>query len=67
VGTQALAAGNSSSNHDSNAPVQPSASAMVSGRIKKPPRRLYIAWRSINGRLLLTTYLFKCSRSGPRV
>jgi hypothetical protein len=27
---------------------------MVSGRIKKPPRRLYIAWRSISGRLLLT-------------
>src|ERR1700674_3039217 len=53
VGTQALAAGNSSSNHDRNAPAQPSASAMVSGRIKKPPRRLYIAWRSINGRLFL--------------
>src|ERR1035441_4532268 len=54
VGTQALAAGNSSSNHDRNAPAQPSVSAMVSGRIKKPPRRLYTAWRNINGRLLLT-------------
>src|SRR5271157_2153707 len=54
VGTQALAAGNSSSNHDRNAPAQPSVSAIVSGRIKKPPRRLYIAWRSIKGRLLLT-------------
>src|ERR1022692_2396242 len=40
VGTQALA--------------EPSASAIVNGRIKKPPRRLYIAWRNINGRLLLT-------------
>jgi hypothetical protein len=54
VGTQALAAGNSSSNHERNAPAPPSVSAMVSGRIKKPPRKLYIAWRSINGRLLLT-------------
>src|ERR1017187_9558740 len=54
VGTQALAAGNSSSDNDRNAPAQPSASAIVSGRIKKPPRRLYIAWRNINGRLLLT-------------
>src|SRR5271165_1011379 len=54
VGTQALVTGNSSSNHDSKAPAQPSDSAMVSGRIKKPPRRLYIAWRSNKGRLLLT-------------
>src|ERR1035441_2175093 len=54
VGTQALAAGNSSSNHDRNAPAQPNATAMVSGGIKTPPRRLYIAWRSINGRLLFT-------------
>src|ERR1039458_6917089 len=54
VGTQALAAGNSSSNHERNAPAQLSASAIVSGRIKKPPRRLYVARRSINGRLLLT-------------
>src|ERR1039458_2606432 len=54
VGTQALAAGNSSSNHDRNAPAQPSASAIVSGRTKKPPRRLYVAWRSINGRLFFT-------------
>src|SRR5580700_1502954 len=53
AGTQALAAGNSSSNHDENAPAQPSTTAMVSGRIKKPPRRLYIARRSTNGRLLL--------------
>src|ERR1019366_2662220 len=53
-GTQALTAGYSSSNHDSNAPAQPSDSAMVSGRTKKPPRRLYIAWRSSKGRLLLT-------------
>src|ERR1017187_6157660 len=67
VGTQALATGNSSSNHDRNAPAQPSASAIVRGRIKKPPRRLYIAWRSINGRLLLTALsLFKCSGSDPR-
>src|ERR1035441_623336 len=59
-GTQALTAGYSSSNHDSNAPAQPSDSAMVSGRIKKPPRRLYIAWRSNKGRLLLTVLsLFK--------
>jgi hypothetical protein len=54
VGTQALAIGNSSSSHDINAPAPPSARAIMSGRIKKPPRRLYIAWRSINGRLLLT-------------
>src|ERR1035441_5390859 len=54
VGTQALAAGNSSSNHDRNAPAQPSASAIVRGRIKKPPRRLYTVRRKINGRLLLT-------------
>src|SRR5664279_2131982 len=54
VGTQALVAGNSSSDHDRNAPAQPRDSAMVSGRIKKPPRRLYIAWRIINGRLLVT-------------
>src|ERR1035438_6128510 len=54
VGTQALAAGNSASNHDRNAPALPNASAMVSGRIKKPPRRLYMPWRSINGRLLFT-------------
>src|ERR1017187_9666626 len=68
VGTQALAAGNSSSDNDRNAPAQPSASAIVSGRIKKPPRRLYIAWRNINGRLLLTALsLFKCSGSDPRV
>src|ERR1039457_5307683 len=53
VGTHALADGNSSSNHDRHAPAQPSVSAIVSGRIKKPPRRLYIAWRIINGRLLL--------------
>src|ERR1035441_3154345 len=53
-GTQALKAGYSSSNHDSSAPAQPSDRAMVSGRIKKPPRRLYMAWRSISGRLLLT-------------
>src|ERR1035438_5742173 len=53
AGTHALAAGNSSSNHERHAPAQPSVSAMVSGRIKKPPRRLYIAWRNINGRLLV--------------
>jgi hypothetical protein len=53
-GTQALAAGNSSSNHEKSAPEQPSVSAMMSGRIKKPPRRLYIARRSINGRFLRT-------------
>src|ERR1039457_7426177 len=53
-GTQALTAGYSSSNHDSNAPAQPSDSAMVSGRTKKPPRRLYIAWRSNKGRLSLS-------------
>src|SRR5208283_1310 len=40
VGTHALAAGYRCSSHDKNAPVHPSASAMVSGRIKKPPRRL---------------------------
>ena len=54
VGTQALTAGNVSSSHDRNAPAPPSASAMVSGRIRKPPRRLYIAWRNNNGRLLFT-------------
>src|ERR1017187_2750034 len=54
VGTQALAAGNSSSNHDRHAPAPPSVSAMISGRIRKPPRRLYVAWRNINGRLLVT-------------
>jgi len=54
VGTQALAAGNSSSKQDRTAPAQPSASAIVRGRIKKPPRRLYTVWRKINGRLLLT-------------
>src|SRR5271166_4477677 len=54
VGTQALAAGTSSSNQDRNAPAQPNVKAMASGRIKKPPRRLYIAWRIINGRLLVT-------------
>src|ERR1039458_9318810 len=54
VGTQALTAGYSSSNHDRKAPAQPSDSAMVSGRTKKPPRRLYMAWRSNKGRLLLT-------------
>src|ERR1035438_2788295 len=53
-GTQALAAGNSSSTHDRNAPAQPSDSAMVSGRIKKPPRKLNIAWRNNKGRRLLT-------------
>src|SRR5664279_467625 len=53
-GTQELTAGNSSSNHDRNPPAQPKASAMVSGRIKKPPRRLYMAWRIVSGRLLLT-------------
>src|ERR1035437_5087059 len=54
VGTHALAAGNSSSKQDRTAPAQPSASAIVRGRIKKPPRRSYTAWRKINGRLLLT-------------
>src|ERR1035441_7241640 len=54
VGTQALAAGNSSSSHDRHAPAPPSVSAMISGRIRKPPRRLYVAWRNINGRLLVT-------------
>src|ERR1039458_4007810 len=54
VGTHALAAGNSSSKQDRTAPAQPSASAIVRGRIKKPPRRLYTAWRNINGRILLT-------------
>src|SRR5579864_4084382 len=53
VGTQALAAGYSSSSHDRNAPAQPSVTAIMSGRIKKPPRRLYMAWRRIRGRLLL--------------
>src|ERR1019366_9563686 len=53
VGTHVLVTGNSSSSHDRNAPAQPSATAMVRGRIKKPPRRLYIAWRSVNGRLFL--------------
>src|ERR1039458_9259961 len=54
VGTQALTAGYVSSNHDKSAPAHPRASAMVSGRIKKPPRRLYMAWRSFNGRLFFT-------------
>src|SRR5271165_6328137 len=54
VGTQALAAGTSSSSHDRTAPAEPNTSAIVRGRIKKPPRRLYIAWRSNKGRLLLT-------------
>src|SRR5271165_2598708 len=53
-GTQALTPGYSSSIHDIEAPAKPSASAMVSGRTKKPPRRLYMAWRSTCGRLLLT-------------
>src|ERR1017187_6105507 len=53
-GTQELTAGYSSSNQDRDAPAKPSANAMVSGRIKKPPRRLYMAWRSTSGRLLLT-------------
>jgi len=53
VGTQALTTGNPSSSHDRNAPTQPSASAIVSGRIKKPPRRLYIAWRITSGSFLL--------------
>src|SRR5215469_6984656 len=34
----------------------PKTSAMVRGRIKKPPRRLYIARRSNKGRLLLTRF-----------
>src|ERR1035437_1819925 len=65
VGTHALAAGNSSSNHDRNAPAQPSASAIVSGRTKKPPRRLYVAWRSINGRLFFTALSVQVWWIGP--
>ena len=54
MGTQALKAGNDSSNHDRSAPVQPSVSAMASGRTKNPPRRLYMTWRNSNDSRLLT-------------
>ena len=54
LGTQAPMAGTVSSNHDRNAPAAPSASAMVSGRTRNPPRRLYMTWRNSNGRRLCT-------------
>src|ERR1700722_6170191 len=64
VGPRALAAGNCSSSHDRSAPAQPSTSAMMSGRSRKPPRRLYMARRTINGRFLLTC-LVECSGLNP--
>src|SRR5271170_3333154 len=54
AGTQSLVAGNCSSSHDSSAPAQPSTSAMMSGRTRNPPRRLYMARRMINEKFLLT-------------
>ena len=42
-GTMSLSAGNVSSSHARVAPAQPSASAIVSGRTRNPPRRLYVA------------------------
>src|ERR1017187_9589654 len=51
-GTHAPMPGTVSSNHDRNAPAAPSASAMVSGRTRNPPRRLYMTWRNSNVRRL---------------
>jgi len=42
-GTTSLNVGKVSSTHASIAPAQPSASAMISGRTRNPPRRLYVA------------------------
>ena len=56
-GTHALTPGTISSSHESSAPTHPSVSAMISGRTRKPPRRLYIARRRINGKLLFTNLL----------
>src|SRR5208283_2606971 len=52
AGTQALMAGSVSSSHESSAPAQPSDSAMIRGRTRKPPRRLYMMWRTSKGRRL---------------
>jgi hypothetical protein len=50
LGTHELMPGTSSSIHDKAAPANPNASAMVSGRTRKPPRKLYMARRSANAR-----------------
>ena len=52
LGTMSLNNGKVSSSHDRIAPAQPSVSAIVSGRTRKPPRRLYVAWRSSSRRRL---------------
>src|ERR1700691_2747993 len=51
-GVQPPRAGKDSSNSESSAPAQPSASAIDSGRTRNPPRRLYMARRNSNGRRL---------------
>src|SRR5581483_581494 len=48
-GTHWLVAGTASSSQDKNAPAHPNTTAIASGRTRKPPRRLYIAWRTDSG------------------
>src|ERR1035438_411856 len=48
-GTQALAPGTVPSIQDKRAPAHPSVTAIVNGRTRKPPRKLYMAWRTHNG------------------
>jgi hypothetical protein len=43
-GTQVLRTGTASSSAERSAPADPSVSAMMSGRTRKLPRRLYITW-----------------------
>ena len=49
VGIHALTSGDISSIHDSTAPAHPSASAIVNGRTRNPPRKLYAARRNKSG------------------
>src|SRR5664279_3290080 len=55
-GTQALRAGKVSSVSESSAPTKPSTRAMLSGRTRNPPRRLYSAWRRMSDSRLFTAF-----------
>lgn len=62
VGIQLLTSLNDSSKDESKAPTVPSTSAIVSGRMRKPPRKAYSAERNSDGRRsnMLNTHLLVC-------
>ena len=55
LGIHALTSGVVSSSHENRAPAEPNVTAIASGRIRNPPRRLYSACRNRSETLLFTS------------